>query len=177
MKFKFAFFAIVAALFVAPGCEKDPKTQQENITKIIVHLTGSGGFDQEFSWSDPDGGDTGNGIVDDIVIPAGTTDIQGHLRILDESQNPVLDLTLEIEEEAEAHLFVYKLSGTAVATIEYNDADANGKPLGLATKWTAGTGTGSVNIVLRHQPVSKDDLTNPGGEIDFDVTFPVKVQG
>lgn len=176
MKFKFAFFAFIAVLFLASGCKKDPKTQQENITKITVHLTGSGGFDQAFSWSDPDGGDTGNASVDTIVIPAGTTDIQAHLRIFDESQNPALDISQEIEEEAAAHLFVYKLSGAAVATIDYNDADANGKPLGLATKWIAGNGDGSVNILLYHQPVTKDDLMSPGGELDFDITFQVKVQ-
>jgi hypothetical protein len=176
MKLKFSFFTLFAALLLSAGCEKDKKTQQENITKITVHLSGSGGFDQEFSWSDPDGGDTGNASIDEIVIPAGTTDIQGHLFVLDESQNPVVDLSEEIEEEAEEHLFVYRLSGTALTQVNYNDVDANGKPLGLATKWTAGTGAGSLNILLYHQPDTKDDLSSPGGDIDFDITFQVKVQ-
>lgn len=170
------FAMFFAVLFLTPGCKKDTSTQQENITKIIVHLIGSGGFDQEFAWSDPDGGDTGNASVEDIVIPAGTTDIKCHLHVFDESKSPVLDVSQEIEGESAVHLFIYKLSGSAVSTIDYDDVDANGKPFGLETKWTAGTGTGSVNILLHHQPATKDDLTNPGGEIDFDVTFPVKVQ-
>ncbi len=176
MKCIAAFGVLLVALFLTPGCKKDCSTQQENITKITVHLTGSGGFDQEFSWSDPDGGDTGNASVDEIIIPAGTTDIKCRLRVLDESKSPVLDVSQEIEGESAVHLFVYKLLGTAVSKVDYDDVDTNGKPLGLDTKWTAGTGTGSINIVLHHQPASKDDLLNPGGEIDFDVTFPVKVQ-
>jgi len=176
MRFILSFAILFVALFLTPGCKKDSSTQQENITKIIVHLTGSGGFDQEFAWSDPDGGDTGNASIDEIVIPAGTTDIKSRMRVLDESQSPVVDVSTEIEEESADHLFIYKLSGLAVSKIDYDDVDSNGKLFGLVTKWTAGTGTGTVNIALHHLPTTKDNLLSPGGEIDFDVTFPVKVQ-
>ncbi|MCB0526403.1 MAG: hypothetical protein KDC86_17925 [Saprospiraceae bacterium] len=171
-----AFFSLTALVLGFSACKKDTATQQELITKVIVHLQGSNGFNQEFAWSDPDGGDISNAVVDDIIIPTGTTDITCHIHVLDESKSPTEDLTSEIEGEGDVHLLVYKISGTAVSMIDYNDTDGNGKPLGLDTKWTAGTGTGSVNIVLHHQPVTKDDLNNPGGEIDFDVTFPVSIQ-
>ena len=168
-------FGLMATVLLVFGCKKDNDTQQENITKVIVHLIGSGGFDQEFVWNDPDGGDVGNAIVDDIVIPAGITGITCHLHIIDGTKSPQQELTQQIESESNVHLFVYKLSGTAVAGIAYDDVDSNGKNFGLDTKWTAGTGTGTVNIVLHHQPTNKDDLVNPGGEVDFDVTFPVRV--
>ena len=166
----------LAITMLMVACKKDSATQQEYITKVIIHLHGSGGFNQEFEWSDPDGGDTGNASVDDIIIPAGTTDITGHLYVIDGSKSPAEDLSSQIESESDVHLFVYKLMGTAVSRIDYDDVDANGKPFGLDTKWTVGTGTGSVQIVLHHQPTNKDDLSNPGGEVDFDVTFPVAVQ-
>lgn len=171
-----AFFAAsLIALFLS-GCKKDTGTVQENITKVGVHLTGSGGFDQTFAWKDPDGGDISNAVVDDIVIPAGTANINCQLIILDETKTPVEDLTAEIAQESAAHLFVYTTTGTAVSAIAYDDVDSNGKNLGLKTLWATGTGTGTLRIVLHHQPTNKDDLNNPGGEIDFDVTFPVKIQ-
>ena len=47
---------------------------------------------------------------------------------------------------------------------------------GLKTRWVVNTGAGAVNIKLYHEPTSKFDLNNPGGEVDFDVTFPVRIQ-
>lgn len=169
-------FGLMATVIMVSGCKKDSTTQQENITKVIIHLTGSGGFDQEFVWSDPDGGDVGNATVNDIVIPAGTTDIKSQLYIIDGSKNPQEELTQQIESESDVHLFVYKIFGTAITEIVYDDVDLNGKNFGLETKWTLGTGAGTVNVLLHHQPINKDDLVNPGGEVDFDVTFPVRVE-
>lgn len=176
MNYKILVLILLDPALTLPACKKDTQTDQENITKVMVHLSGSGGFDKQFAWSDPDGGDTGNASGDDIIIPAGTTNLQANMLVYDETKTPVADVTEEIMSENAVHLFTYQLSGTAISAVDYADQDDNGKHFGLKTAWTIGSGNGSVEIVLHHQPTNKDDLTNPGGEIDFDVTFPVTIQ-
>lgn len=157
----------------------DDTTEQENITTVEVRLSGQG-FDQSFFWRDLDGPGGNAPVIDSILLPqnlAGTaTALYGELRISDASQNPAKDLTDEIAAEKNEHLFVYKLTGTALADIVYDDADDNNEKFGLKTRWVINTGSGNVNIILYHEPTDKFDLNNPGGEVDLDVTFPVKVQ-
>ena len=172
---KISLFLLLALLAFA-GCKKDTTTEQENITRVVVHLTGSGGFDQEFEWSDPDGGDISNATIDPIVIPAtaGNT-LQCHIHVYDDTKTPTEDLTEEIEAEKNVHLLVYNVTGANVG-VAYDDTDDNGKHLGIETVWTKGAAsTGSVNIKLYHEPTDKDNLNAPGGEVDFDVTFPIEV--
>jgi hypothetical protein len=176
---KFAFFALSLLAFFAlniiTGCKKDQATEQENITKIVVHLTGIGNsFDQEFEWEDRDGDGGTAPVIDTIAIPA-NTQFNVHLHVYDESKSPVVDVSDEIEAENTAHLFVFK-STTAGLTISDLNTDNNGKPFGLDSKWTTtGAGNGAVQISLHHEPTDKT-AAEPGGEIDFDVTFPVKVK-
>lgn len=170
------FTLLLSGLAVA-GCKKDPETVQENITRIQVHLTGANGFDQEFEWSDPDGGDASNATVETIVIPAsaGAT-IHCHLHVYDDTKTPAEDLTEEIEEESADHLFVFNVTGANIG-VAYDDTDSNGKKVGIESVWTKGAAsTGSINIKLYHEPTDKDNLNAPGGEVDFDVSFPVTVQ-
>lgn len=48
-------------------------------------------------------------------------------------------------------------------------------PLGIATQVRTGTaGTGTLKVVLRHQPNAKNGTTTPGTS-DLDVNFPVVV--
>ncbi|MBF4984188.1 type 1 periplasmic binding fold superfamily protein, partial [Nonlabens mediterrranea] len=59
------------------------------------------------------------------------------------------------------------------------DTDANGNPLGLDTTFTTGAaGTGTLTIVLRHEPLKPNDgtLLNAGGETDVQVEFDLDVQ-
>jgi hypothetical protein len=87
-----------------------------------------------------------------------------------------VDITEEIEAESNEHLFVYNIS-TAKFTIKDLDKDRNGKPFGLTSVWqTDQPSTGTVNIQLYHEPTNKDNSAAPGGEVDFDVTFPVEIK-
>lgn len=167
----FAFMLGTAVLI--GGCKKDEETEQENITKIIVHLTAAG-FDKEFEWADRDGAGGNAPVIDTIVVPA-NTQFDAHLHVYDESKSPVVDLSEEIEGESTAHLFVYKSSVTGLSVSDL-DKDSNGNPFGIESVWSTGAaGTGSVRITLHHEPTDKN-AAEPGGEVDFDVTFPVKVQ-
>lgn len=176
---KFAFFALILLAFfvlnIITGCKKDKATEQENITKIVVHLTGIGnGFDQEFEWEDRDGDGGTAPVIDTITIPV-NSQFNVHVHVYDESKSPVIVISDEIEAESAAHLFVYK-SNTAGLTVSDLSTDSDGKPFGIESKWTTtNAGIGAMQISLYHEPSDKTSA-NPGGEIDFDVVFPVKVK-
>lgn len=165
--------AVLATLFVA-GCKKDKQTEQEVITRVAVHLTGIGSaFDMEFEAEDSDGDGVFNSI-DEIVIPPNST-FNCHLHVYDDTKSPVEDVTEEIEEENTEHLFVFRSNTTGLTIADLNKDD-DGAPFGLESTWsTAAASTGSVQILLRHEPTDKN-AADPGGETDFDVTFPVKIQ-
>lgn len=169
----FLLLALTAILFVT-GCKKDKETENEVITKVVVHLTGTNtAFDQEFEAVDPDGDGVFNSI-DAIVLPVGET-YHCRLHVYDETKNPVTDITEEIQAENTAHLFVYGTTVNALLFLHLN-TDDNGEPFGLECNWVAAlAGTGNVRIALHHEPTDKT-ASDPGGEIDFDVTFPVTVQ-
>jgi len=158
-------------LFIA-GCDKDDEgTEQELITKVIVHLTGTGGstFDEEFEAEDPDGDGVWN-TIPSLDIPANTT-FNVHIHVYDGDE----EIDAEIEEESNEHLFIYKVTG-ANLTIGDLNTDGNGEPFGIDSKWTTGAAsTGAVQIQLVHEPTDKNAL-DPGGEVDFDVTLPVRIQ-
>lgn len=169
-----ALAALLLALTTFSACKKDEETAEENITTIEVHLTGTN-FDKKFYWNDTDGDGVANSI-DEIQIPANTGNIQAHLHVYDRSVTPEIDITEEIEEESADHLFTYAVTG-ANLTIGSLNTDSANNPFGITSVWTtAAAGSGSVNIKLYHEPTNKTNATNPGGEVDFDVVFPVKIQ-
>ena len=165
--------AVSTILFIT-SCKKDKETESELITKVVVRLTGiASSFDQSFEAVDADGDGVFNSI-DTIELPVDGA-YSCYLSVLDETKSPVEDITEEIKEENTAHLVVYKSSLNGLA-ISINDKDDNGAPLGLYSNWVVTeAGTSAVQISLHHEPTDKT-ATDPGGEIDFSVTFPLKVQ-
>jgi len=168
------FLLLIAAtvsLFTV-GCDKgDDPTPQELITKVAVHLTGTNGstFNQEFEAEDPEGDGIWNNIPT-LNIPANTT-FDVHIHVYDGATK----IDGEIEAESTAHLFVYKPTGANLVVSDLNP-DTDGKSFGINSKWvSAATSTGSVKIQLIHEPTDKN-AADPGGEVDFEVTFPVTVQ-
>ena len=173
-RFNTLFLALAATAVLFSACKKDKATESEVITKVVVHLTGVGNaFDTEFEAVDADGDGIFN-TIDQIELPLGGT-FNCHLHVYDETKTPVDDITEEIEAENTAHLFVLKSTVNGLVINNLN-VDDNGKPFGLESSWaTTVAGTGTVQISLHHEPTDKT-ATDPGGDIDFDVTFPVKVQ-
>ena len=169
-------------LFMLPGliflnaCTDQNLTEQENITTIKLLVTGPG-FDQTFTWNDSDGPGGNAPVIDEIVLPVSTTGLQCAILVSDESQSPAVDYTTEITAENTAHLFTWTVSGGASLTITGADQDSSGKPFGQITNWATGqTSTGFLTVKLYHEPTDKNNSANPGGEVDFDIAFPVKIQ-
>ena len=178
-------FILAISVILFPACDpeepKDPE-EEEVITTLTYTLTPSGGGDVvtlEFQDLDGDGGNAPtitNGTLMDSTTYTGT------LTLLNETESPAEDVTVEVQAEAEDHQFFFatNLSGT---TIAYDDTDANSQPIGLnTTLTTTTTESGTITITLRHKPnksatnVASGDITNAGGETDIEVTFNVDVQ-
>ncbi|MEY3241578.1 MAG: hypothetical protein RIR11_3017 [Bacteroidota bacterium] len=173
-KNSFTFLVLAGTLLFANSCKKDDKTAEENITTIEVHITGAG-FDKKFFWNDTDGDGVANSI-DSIVIPPNVSNLKGHLHVYDRTVTPEIDLTEEIEGENKEHLFVYNVNLGSLVIKDLN-TDDDGKPFGITSVWaTQAAGTGTVNIKLYHEPTDKNNAANPGGDVDFDVTFPVVIR-
>ncbi len=178
-----AFF--VATILIISSCKKeDPviPNEEEVITTLKYTLTpDSGGTPIVLSFQDLDG-EGGNAPI----ITGGTLDTNatytGSMELLNEQENPVDNLTAEINEENKDHQFFFQ-STIPGLSVDYNDSDANGHPVGLETTLTTtDAGTGTLKITLRHQPdkfasgVPDGDITNAGGETDIEVIFDVNVQ-
>ena len=165
----------LALTLVTTACKKDEETEEELITTIVLHLVASdGSLDQEFEWNDLDGDGGTAPTIDNIRLTAGLT-YTCHVEVYNRLETPEEDVTVEIMDESAEHLFVYTPSG-ADLTVVSTDTDSNGDVFGLMTTWTAGAAsTGSINVVLKHEP--DKTATDPGstGETDFDIVFPVEI--
>jgi hypothetical protein len=183
-KILFIVTVITSSLFFT-GCDPDdpePDTPVEIITTLNFTLTPvGGGTPVTLSFVDLDG-DAGNDpVITDGILNANTT-YSGSIVLLNELESPAEIISEEVEEEDEEHQFFFD-STISDLTIAYNDEDEDGNPLGLSSTLTTGSASsGSISIVLRHEPdkfatgVSAGEIANAGGETDIEVTIPVNVQ-
>jgi hypothetical protein len=166
------------------SCKDDghDHNEEELITTLIYTVKDASGNGVVFTFLDADG-DGGNApiITTEGELVKNKTYF-GSVIVRNDSTNPSVDITEEIEEEDEDHQFFF--SALQGVTITYDDKDANNNPVGLKTKVEVGdiSGKGPLKIVLRHQPnkggtgVSSGDITNAGGETDIEVEFEVTVK-
>ena len=177
----------LSALFVT-SCKKDEPeapvipNEEEVITTLNYTLTPEGGGTSvTLTFQDLDG-DGGNApVISEGTLAANTT-YNGSVELLNELENPAENITEEVEEEALDHQFFFETSVSDMS-VDYDDMDDNGNPIGLATIVTTdAASTGTLTITLRHEPskdasgVSTGDITNAGGETDIEVTFNVEIQ-
>lgn len=177
-------FAIALSM-VYTACDKDDPVipnEEELITTLTYTLTpDSGGDIVTLSFSDIDG-DGGDAPIISGGTLAANTSYSGRLELLNEAVSPVESITEEIEEEDEEHQFFFSSTVSGI-TVEYDDQDANGNPLGLLTTLMTGeAASGTLTIILRHEPdkfasgVSDGNSDNAGGETDIEISFPIEVQ-
>ncbi|MBK8346833.1 MAG: type 1 periplasmic binding fold superfamily protein [Saprospiraceae bacterium] len=178
---------IIVMVLLTTSCEKTPTpiNEEELITTLVFTLDAVGNNqDVVMTFKDPDGnGGIAPTITTNGVMKSGET-YNGSLTLLNESENPVINITAEIEAEAEAHQFFYAVSGALAGNIDitYEDKDKDNLPLGLKTKVVPrATGSGKLKLLLRHEPnkkavgVSTGIIDNAGGETDLEVSFDLVV--
>ncbi len=180
-----SFFLLTFIIFTISSCKKtEPKIPEEEevITTLTYTLTDdSTGNTVVFNFQDLDG----DGGIDPIKTSGSlvaNSSYSGALFLQNEAEDSTIDISAEVLDEATDHQFFYH-SHMANVSIDYNDSDANGKPIGLQTKVTTGdASTGHLTITLRHQPdktatdVEAGDVTNAGGETDIEVQFDVVIE-
>ena len=178
----FRLLPLLALPFVFTACDydKDPAPVDENevITTVTYTLTPvGGGAPVSVTFRDPDGDQGSQQPTIGSLTLAANTAYTGAITVLDETKNPVENTTADILEESDEHLFVYTVNPAGLLTIARTDKDKNNLEIGLATslQTRATAGTGTLNVVLRHQPGTKNGTATPGSS-DVDVTFPVTVQ-
>lgn len=186
-KFKFYIPALLMAMFVFTACSSDdpePTNEEELITTLRVTFTGTGNTQGTVvaTFTDLDGpGGNAPTITNPVTLAAnGTYSVD--VKFLNEAETPAEDITVEVDEEDEEHQVFYVPSAGLNFTYAYGDTDG-ANPVGLeGTATTGAAGTGTLQVVLIHEPVktaagvSAGDPTNAGGEADIDVTFNITIQ-
>jgi hypothetical protein len=186
-------FLLATVLLVSCGDDPEPPNEEELITTLTLTLTPVGGgtpVTLEFYDEDGDGPKQPSytyvpgtvGAAPAAILQANETYV-GIIQLLNESETPIEDVTLEIEEEADEHLFCFDQTGLAGLTINYGDTEGDyiagggSRVVGLATIWTTTTtGEGTVSITLRHQPGTKTGACPGPGDTDIEVTFNIVIQ-
>ncbi len=172
-------------LLVACGKKDDPiiENEEEIITNVVLVLTPVDSGDLvTLSFTDPDGDGSQPGSTEVSGPLSSQTTYDGVLTLSNQSDpgNPI-DITEEIVQESADHQFYYLPSTGLEATFTYRDSDGNGDPIGLLTELqTGGLSSGTLEIILRHEPdkssaATISDPTGAGGETDITVSFPVSI--
>jgi hypothetical protein len=169
------------------SCSKDDPiipNEEELITTVTYTLTpNDGGQAVVFSFQDLDGDGGNEPIIQNAILSSGTT-YSGTLELLNEVEDPVEDITDEVREEGADHQFFFQISNGSNLSIDYNDSDVGGFPIGIETIVTTGEpqANGGLTIVLKHEPekdasgVQSGDIANAGGETDIQVNFEFSIQ-
>jgi len=176
---RLALIVLLPSLLTFSACDNDdpkPVNEEEVITTVEVTLVPEdSGIPVTLKFFDADGeqGSIAPLITVSGALKAGTV-YSGVIALWNETENPPINITDEVAEEAEEHLFCFAVSGDL--TVSHDDQDANGYPIGLLTTWEAGAaGTAQVTLSLRHQPGTKTGECPGGGETDIQIVFDLDV--
>jgi len=183
MKKSILALPLVAVFFMTSCTDDDPVTiinEEELITTVELELTNSTDATNVVLFKSVD--IDGEGPDDPVITITGTVNTNsaylGEVRFLNESIAPSEDITEEVIEESNEHEVFY-ITSVNELTITKTDVDNNGNPLGVVTSFQTGAvGTGTLTVVLRHEPTKPNDntLSGAGGETDAEVTFTFEVE-
>ena len=167
--------------------------EEEVINQILLTFTPDNGEEAvSATWFDADGEGVGSPVIDEIELEEGVT-YDMSITLTNTLGMEAEDVTAEIQEEGDEHQFFFSFTDGIFSDptgdgnvdngsdpVNYNDQDANGLPIGLSTKWTAGEHTemeGMFNIILKHQPDLKTSMSDATvGGTDIDITFPLHIE-
>lgn len=186
------FFSVVlfSVLLVSCGKEKEEliknpePTEPELITTVRIKATKVSNQNdmKTFRYKVENGfhGTPTNIQADMIVLDAGSI-YSIEMFVLDEKSTPTIDVTQEIIEEKNSHLFYYKSTpekgAGSISTFD-KDKDGNGQDFARVCKWQTGaSGNGELKITLIHGPRNKEAPTREtiAGATDAEAVFVVKL--
>lgn len=177
---KYIFPILLSAVIFAACDKEDPvvPNEEELITTLTYTLTPDGGGDVvilKFTDLDGDGGNPPEIETSPLAI---NTVYEGVIKVENELETPPENITEEVEEEGAEHQFFF-IEDILKSDVMYDDEDVNGNPIGIETiVETGAAGTGTLTIILRHEPKKPNDGTpeDAGGETDIEVTFDITVE-
>lgn len=177
---------LLAVLFISAlaftGCSEDDHDhdddhdhEEEVITTLTYTLT-SGNSTVTLVYDDPDGDGSAAPTWTVSGPLAASTTYTGVIKLENKTEDPAEDITPEIIAEGDEHEFFY--TNDAGLTVTKTDTDGT-NPIGVETTLVTGAaGSGTLTIVLKHEPTKPNDgtATGAGGSTDIEVTFNVTVQ-
>lgn len=178
-------YKLIAVLFISTitltSCsddhDHDHDHEEELITTVNYRLTnGTNVITLTYQDLDGEGGQDGTATVSGPLMA--NTSYTGVIELLNETESPAENVTVEVKTEGNEHEFFYATTAPGINIVK-TDNDAAGNPLGIETTLTtASAGSGVINIVLKHEPTKPNNgsADNAGGSTDLDVTFTVSVQ-
>jgi hypothetical protein len=185
MKLKSIILSAIALVILSSCKDDEPDTplvpnDEEVITTLTYTLTNATDT-AVFQYTDLDG-DGGNPPVITVDTLQANQAYSGVISLLNQLDTPTLNVTEEVSEEGTEHQLFYTPS-TDYLVITYTDSDADGYPIGITTDLsTSDAATGTLTIVLRHEPnkeapgVEEGNITNAEGTTDIEVVFNVVVE-
>jgi hypothetical protein len=189
---------IIASMVLAAisSCKKDdPKkpvetNSQEVLTTVLItgyNIDDSLNAKYQFSykWEDLDGDGGNSPMIDTLVLDSGIR-YNCNVLILDKTKSPSDTVSVEIENEKNAHQFFYTPSSNLAGkfSTEILDFDDNNPKLPVGLEFNILTKSnqtynlpliGSLNIVLSHYD-GVQKTTSKSDESDIDINFPVRLR-
>ena len=175
---------VVLSLFASStcfvmSCSDDPEAtnEEEVITTVLVTLQPTEGETVTLTWDDINLDavvDESEIVVSDNLVPG--TSYAATIQLLNKSGNSEVNITDEVQKEAEDHIFCFTVTTAGISITNLNK-DKNELPLGITSVWTntSAKTAGTVTITLRHQPGVKTGDCPGAGDTDASITFPVNV--
>ncbi len=162
----------------------EPSDDNELITTVKLVFTPQDDDDDttiplNFYWKDTEG----DGVVDrlDPIVLNDNTQYDLQVQLFDETKTPRVDISKAIVEEADVHLFVYKILPASLLRLSIKDRDSKGLALGLRGDVKTGSkGNGKMRVLLKHQPPVNGQHVKNGqeepGSTDVDIEFYISIK-
>lgn len=184
--YSIGFLVIIAGVFTVTSCTKDPVpdpvVEQEEFDHALIQFVKLNADGSETTDTTSVNFDkSGTPVPSQVTLSNGT----GYRMLITLSLKGV-SINNEIVDEGTEHKFFFNPTQSGILNYTYNDADVNGRGIGLDGKLSAmGTGTIDLKVILRHaldkssadaQAWNSTTYGNAGGEDDLNITFGLKVQ-
>jgi hypothetical protein len=180
---KLVIFLFIFSFF---SCKREPDVlptdDNELITTVELVFTDAATISRSFKFRDLDGDSRTAPEAFDTLKLARNTEYRVEIRIGDESKGSLEDITGDIEDESDVHLFVYRPIPASLLAVQITDLDKYALPVGL--KATVKTqyipGSGFLQVLLKHQPPLNGKKVKTGdenaGSTDLDLSFPLVIK-
>ena len=150
---------------------------EELITTVQLTFTDPDGIlpTKTFQFKDVDGAGGNPPAFFDTIRLVQNQNYRVSMKLLNESNNPVIDISAEVLEEAKDHIFCFTPINLSGLSVVRTDSDGVYE-IGLQSLWTTTEVTsGKIRVVLKHQPGTKNGTCDPG-DTDVELEFEVRVE-